>query len=143
MSIRLRLPTLALATVLLACAAASPADARTPSGSPSSGPVPDSILVQLDELGDSPRSHEFVVPIDGRIAGWTDLRGSNHYCRVDAHPVADTKISLSLRCARDRDGSKADLEFQAVRSFEPGVATRLAELTPVQGGRLQVTATRR
>ncbi|HLT37763.1 MAG TPA: hypothetical protein VK034_15835 [Enhygromyxa sp.] len=125
--------------LLLSCCASSSAAAREPEPKPAT----DVVALELRELGEAASNHEFVVPLDGRIAGWTELYGERHYCRLDSDRTNDSRVSLRLRCGRGRDLQQLDFDFQVIRALEAGEPTLLAELTPQTGARIQVVATRR
>lgn len=140
---QLRPSSIAAAALLLSCCAAAPASARAPKQAPEPNPASDTIAIELRESGEAVRTVEFIVPLDGRIAGWTELYGERHYCRLDSERVADSRISLRMRCAKSRQLEHLDFDFTSVRTLEPDAPTVLAELTPRATERLQVIATRR
>lgn len=103
----------------------------------------ESVALELRELGEPSKSHEFVVPLDGRIAGWTELYGERHFCRLDSERTADAQVRLRMRCGKARDLQHLDFDFSVVCALTPGERTLLAELTPASAERIQVIATRR
>jgi hypothetical protein len=117
--------------------------AREPKPKPEPQPATDVVTLELRELGEAPKKHEFVVPLDGRIAGWTELYGERHYCRLDADRTNDARVSLRVRCGKSRELQVLDFDFTALRALELGEPTMLAELSSQGEGRIQVVATRR
>lgn len=94
--------------------------------------------------GEVAKKHEFVVPLDGRIAGWTELYGECHYCRVHADRTNDARVGLTVRCGTNRELQIVDFDFKSPsRSLELNEPTVLAELTSRGDERSQVVATRR
>jgi hypothetical protein len=138
-----RLSSLAAAAVLLSCCVAAPASARSPKQPSEPTPASDTIALELRESGETARTIEFIVPVNGRIAGWTELYGERHYCRLDSEQIADSRISLRMQCGKARQLQQLDFDFTTIRSLEPGAPTLLAEFTPRAADRLQVIATRR
>jgi hypothetical protein len=138
----LRLSSICAAALLLSCCAGSPASAREPKSKPEPKAT-EVVALELRELGEVSRSHEFVVPLDGRIAGWTELYGERHYCRVESGRTNDARVDLRLRCGKARDLQQPDFDFNVVCALEAGEPTLLAELTPRTSERIQVVATRR
>jgi hypothetical protein len=134
-----RLPSICAAALLLSCCAGSSAAARKPELKPAI----ESVELELRQLGEPTTSHDFVVPLDGRIAGWTELYGERHYCQLDSDRTSDAQVRLRMRCSRGRDLQHLDFDFSVVRALAPGERTLLAELTPSSAARIQVIATRR
>jgi hypothetical protein len=139
----IRLSSICAAALLLSCCATSSVSAREPKPKPEPQPATDVVTLELRELGEAPKNHEFVVPLDGRIAGWTELYGERHYCRLDADRTNDARVSLHLRCGKSRELQVLDFDFTVLRALELGEPTVLAELTPRSTERIQVVATRR
>lgn len=139
----IRLSSICAAALLLSCCAGSSAAAREPKSKPEPKPASDVVVLELRELGELPREHEFVVPLDGRIAGWTELYGERHYCRLDADRTNDARVSMRMRCGKSRELQQLDFDFTVLRALELDEPTVLAELTPRSSERIQVVATRR
>lgn len=138
-----RLSSICAAALLLSCCAGSSAAAREPKSKPELEPATEAVELELRELGELPKIHEFLVPLDGRIAGWTELYGERHFCRLDAERTNDARVSLRLRCGKSRELQQLDFDFTVLCALELGEATLLAELTPRTAERIQVVATRR
>jgi hypothetical protein len=138
-----RLSSLCVAALLLSCCAHSSVLAGPPKPKPAPKSTIEGVELELRELGSSTKSHEFVVPLDGRIAGWTELYGEQHFCQLDSDRAGDAQVRLRMRCGRTRDLQRLDFDFQVVCTLAPGERTLLAELTAPSAERIQVVATRR
>lgn len=139
----IRRSSISAAALLLSCCVGSSAAAREPRQPAEPKATTEVVTLELREIGEALKSHQFVVPIDGRIAGWTELYGERHYCRLDSERTSDSRLRLSLRCGKSRELQQLDFDFNVICSLEAGEPTLLAELTPRTAERIQVVATRR
>jgi hypothetical protein len=125
-----------------ACATGTPAEARQPKAKAKS--ATEVIELELREIsGGRTRSTHFVVPLDGGIAGWTELLGARHYCRAEAGEGAEQRVRVDLRCARSETSKAWVFRVWNQRVLAPGEAVLIAELTPPELERVEVVATRR
>jgi hypothetical protein len=139
----IRLSSICAAALLLSCCAGSSAAAREPKSKPEPKPATEVVELELRELGELSSTHEFVVPLEGRIAGWTELYGERHFCRLDSERTNDARVRLQLRCGTTRDLQHLDFDFNVVCALEAGERMVLAELGTRTAERIQVVATRR
>ena len=133
----IRLSSICAAALLLSCCAGSSASAREPKQ------ASDVVELELRESGETARTHQFVVPLDGRIAGWTELWGERHYCQLSSEPLPDARVRLWLRCGKHSDFQQLAFDFKVEATLAAGESTVLAELTPRSNERVKVVATRR
>jgi hypothetical protein len=136
------LPALIIGPLLACCVASSSASARTKSPAK----VTQVIEFELRVLGSADTSREFVVPIEGKISGWTELFDEPQFCRLQSNSMSDERLNLQIRCftrSRGQVGQDVTFEFETTRALAVGEATVIGELENREGQRLQVIATRR
>ena len=134
MSTRVRalLLTLAGAPLLLCCATTATAKRSKQPAAPT-----EVIEVELREIGGNNQSRDFLVPVDGHIAGSVLLFDEPGRCELESSPRADERLHLELRCSRP------DLALETTRSLPLGAPTILGEIELGDDHRLRVLATRR
>lgn len=136
------LPALIAGPFLLCCVAASSANARTKSPTKAT----QVLEIELRELGSADSSREFVVPVEGKIGGWTQLFDEPRFCHLRSNTISDERLSLQIRCytrSHGEPGKQLDFEFETDRALTLNEPTVLGELEGREGRRLRVVATRR
>jgi len=99
------------------------------------------VRVEIDDGEGDGRA--FVVPVDGELAGWTELAGQRQFCRFQAQTMSDERLHLDLRCYTEVDRTrKMNLEVATQRALTRGERTLIAELESAEGSQLRVLATR-
>lgn len=98
------------------------------------------VRVEIDDGEGDGRA--FVVPVDGEIAGWTELDGQRQFCRLQARPMPDERLRLDLDCYTDMDRRRKSLAVESQRALARGERTLIAEIESAEGSQLRVLATR-